>query len=56
MKQVKEVSAIDQLTTLINFLSGMGYDTSNLTIEDAFNLKRGMLEIVENIELKDPVI
>jgi len=47
MKQVKEVSAIDQLMALVDFLNGMGYDTTDLTIGDAFNIKRGIFKVIE---------
>ena len=56
MKQVKEVSVTDQLMLVYDFLKGMGYDVDNLTIENIFNIKRGMLDAIENAELKDPVI
>lgn len=56
MKKVKEVSATDQLIGLMEFLTTMGYDVSKITIEDVFKIKHGIVDVIENAEIKDPVI
>jgi hypothetical protein len=55
MKKVKEVSATDQLIGLMEFLTVMGYNVDKITIEDVFKIKHGIVDVIENAELKDPV-
>lgn len=53
MKRTGEVSQIDQVVALMEFLTAMGYETSQLTIMEVMYLKHDIIEAIERADL-DP--
>ena len=53
MKKTGEVSQIDQLVALMDFLTAMGYETGQLTIMEVTYLKSDIIKAIENSDL-DP--
>jgi hypothetical protein len=50
LKQVKEVSAVDQFMAVMDFLNAMGYNTSKLTMLNASQLKYDIIKAIEGCE------
>ena len=53
MKKTGEVSQIDQVMALMDFLTAMGYETGQLTIMEVMYLKSDIVEAIESADL-DP--
>lgn len=53
MKKTGKVSQIDQVVALMEFLTAMGYETSQLTIMEVIYLKHDIIEAIEKTDL-DP--
>ena len=53
MKKTGEVSQIDQVMALMDFLTAMGYETGQLTIMEVMYLKSDIIEAIESADL-DP--
>jgi hypothetical protein len=50
LKQVKEVSAVDQFMAVMDFLNAMGYNTSKLTMLNVSQLKYDIIKAIEGCE------
>ena len=46
------LSAIDSLIAVNDFLIALGYNTKTLTVDQAFTLKRNIFEAIENSDLE----
>jgi len=53
MKRTEEVSQINQVVALMDFLTAMGYETGQLTIIEVMYLKRNIIETIDEADL-DP--
>ena len=53
MKKTGEVSQIDQVMALMDFLTAMGYETGQLTIMEVMYLKSDIIKAIESADL-DP--
>jgi hypothetical protein len=53
MKRTGEVSQIDQVVALMDFLKAMGYETEDLSIMEMMYLKYDIIEAIEKTDL-DP--
>lgn len=50
LKQIKEVSHIDQFMAIMDMLAALGYDTSQLSILDVAQLKYDILNVINASE------
>jgi len=58
LKQIKEVSNIDQFIAIMDMLVALGYDTSQLSILDVAQLKYDILNAIDasetvNLEIRN---
>ena len=53
LKQIKEVTMIDQFVAITDLLENLGYETSELTLMDVANIRYDILKSIENLELKE---
>jgi hypothetical protein len=53
LKQVKEITMIDQFIAITDLLENLGYETSELTIMDIANIRYDILKSIESLELKE---
>ena len=53
IKITEEVSQINQVVALMDFLTAMGYETGQLTIIEVMYLKRNIIETIDEADL-DP--
>ena len=61
LKQIKEVSHIDQFMAIMDMLAALGYDTSQLSILDVAQLKYDILNAIDasetvNLETQNQVL
>jgi hypothetical protein len=50
LKKVKEVNAMDQFIAVMDLLNALGYETGQLTILDAAQLKYDIIKAIESSE------
>jgi hypothetical protein len=50
LKKVKEVNAMDQFIAVMDLLNALGYETGQLTILDAAQLKYDIIKAIEASE------
>ena len=47
LEKITSTSAIEEFIVVMEFLQKMGFDTSKLTLSEAADLKRNMLNVIE---------
>lgn len=50
LKKVKEVNAMDQFIAVMDLLNALGYETGQLTLLDAAQLKYDIIKAIESSE------